>query len=178
MFVLTQTVTASALSTLIIRLSVGQITNRGCSELLPLPSQVPSPSHGCFEERRPREEVPGRVSRQPTHTAVRAHLRVTGRRIVGGQRGMACVCTKHTYADILNTNKEHSLTSASKELREAGRIMSWGSDGSPSENSPGRSFPGCPNGKAAHDSQNCSHHPPSVFVLPNCAEYCKIWLPL
>lgn len=123
----------------------------------------------------PREEGPGRVSRQPTHTAVRAHLRVTGRHVVGGQRGMACIGTKHTWThmpihmQIYLTRTKSTLTSASKGQREAERIMNWGWVRTPSENNPGRSFPGCPNRKAAPHSQTCSQHSASVFA--NCAEY-------
>lgn len=54
------------------------------------------------------------------------------------------------YADMLNSNKEHTLTSAFKGQREARRIMSWVR--TPSENNPGPSFQDCPNGKATHDS--------------------------
>lgn len=35
---------------------------------------------------------------KPTHAAVRAHLRVTGRRVVGGRRGVAR--TEHTWTPI------------------------------------------------------------------------------
>lgn len=65
----------------------------------------------------------------PTHAAVRAHLRVTGRRVVvdgGGRCARKTHMNADTYADMLNTNKENALTPASEETREGvGRII-WG----------------------------------------------------
>lgn len=77
------------------------------SSLSPFPGSSSAAQHS-FPRGGPKEgglarRCPGRVSRQPAHTAVRAHLRVTGRRVVGGQRGggerphitYICRSTKH-----------------------------------------------------------------------------------
>lgn len=83
-----------------------------------------TPSHGGSEERQPLQEGPRFVSRQHTHTAVRVHLCVTGRRSWWTEGDGIRLHETHmntdanTYADILNTNKGHFLTLASKEVRE------------------------------------------------------------
>lgn len=106
---------------------------------------------------------PGGVSRQPTHTAARVHLRVTGRHVVVDRGGWQASAQKHTWIQmpihmqIYYKLTKSTLISPPQPLKH-GRIMSW--------DDPWRSFPGCPNGKATHDSQNHS------------AEYYKTWVTL
>lgn len=128
MLVLTQTVTTSALSAFIPRLSVGQfltaasLINNGCSSLLPMFLFLCTPllPTAVLEERRP----PG-----PTHSAARTeHVCMwqgeTWRQWTEGVgtrlRQTNVNADANMNADMLNTNRGHLITSSS-DLKAMGQ---------------------------------------------------------
>lgn len=155
MFVLTQTVTTSALSTLITPLSIGHIPpsrpgSHSSGQLTtdipvsPLPSRAApplrgTPSHGHFSYLPSSEDLweerqPGFVRRaRSCLTAAHTHCRQSAFTCDGKDMllrtegdGMHLHNTHintnqaNTYADILNTNKEHTLTPISASNTERG----------------------------------------------------------